>query len=105
MNTVPLGLTIPDDVAFADLKLARDPATGDLSFDWAPIERICEASGIDPDVFRLGPEDNVCALFVQWYAHHRAAGGQPDPAQDDLLAEMRLEDEHGGGFSHPPGRA
>ena len=34
-------LAIPEWVEFADLKLTRDPATGDVSFDWAPIEAIC----------------------------------------------------------------
>lgn len=44
-ETKTVQITIPDDVAFADLKLARDPVTLDVSFDWAPIERICAARG------------------------------------------------------------
>lgn len=98
-------LVIPDGVDFSDLKLTRDPDTGDVSFDWTPIERICEASGIDADVFRSDPEDNVSGLIVRWYTEHRAAGGAHDPVAADIIAETMLEDEHGGGFSHPPGRA
>ena len=40
-------ITIPDDLDYADLKLSRDVVTGGVDFDWAPIERICEASGLD----------------------------------------------------------
>ena len=101
----PLTITIPDGVRFADLKLARDPQTGDLEFEWAPLERICEASGIDLAVFRDAPEDNVAALLVAWY-HAALANGEPrDPVQDDLIAEARAEDARGGGYSHQPGRA
>jgi len=31
-------IIIPSDVQFAELKMARDPKTGDMAFDWAPIE-------------------------------------------------------------------
>lgn len=88
-------ITIPEGVTYADLKLTRDPATGDVDLDWAPIERICEASGIDPDVFREGPEDNVGGLLVAWYQEHRARGGAPDPVQEQILAEVGAEDALG----------
>jgi hypothetical protein len=104
MTTVPVGITIPDDVDFTHLKLARD-ADGAVSFDWTPIERICNASGVDPAMFRNAPEDNVSSLIVTWYRMHLAAGGTRDPVQDDLIAEAELEDRHGGGLSYPPGRA
>lgn len=97
-------IKIPDDVQFADLKLARD-SDGRVSFDWSPIERICEASGVDPAIFRDAPEDNVSGLIVAWYAEHLRGGGARDPVQDDLIAEAALEDELGGGISHQPGRA
>lgn len=97
-------ITIPDDVGFADLRLARDP-DGHVSFDWTPIARICEASGIDVDVFRNAPEDNVADLIVHWYAEHLRQGGTRDPVQDDLVAEIASEDARGGGISHAPGTA
>lgn len=97
-------ITIPDGVRFADLRLARDP-DGHVSFDWRPVELICAASGLDIEVFRAGPEDNVAGLLVAWYLSARAAGEPPDPVQDDLIAETLLENAYGGGISHPPGRA
>jgi hypothetical protein len=96
-------LNIPDDVNFAQLKLARN-ADGAVSFDWTPIERICTASGIDPAMFREGPEDNVSGLLVAWYRQHIGHGGARDPVQDELIAEAALEEARGGGISHQPGR-
>jgi hypothetical protein len=96
-------LNIPDDVNFAQLKLARN-ADGAVSFDWTPIERICTASGIDLAMFREGPEDNVSGLLVAWYRQHIGHGGARDSVQDELIAEAALEEARGGGFSHQPGR-
>lgn len=104
MDKLPVGITIPADVDFSALRMARDP-DGHVSFDWTPIERICAASSVDPALFRDGPEDNVGALITGWYRMHLAAGGAPDAVQEDLIAEAALEDEHGGGLSHAPGRA
>lgn len=98
-------IAIPDGVEFEDLRLARNPVTGDVSFDWRPIERICEASGLDVSVFRDGPEDNLANLINTWYRAHLAQGGAPDTVQDELITEVRIEDERGHGFSYPPGRA
>jgi len=98
-------VTIPEGVNFADLHLARDPATGAVSFDWTPIERICEASGIDVATLRHAPEDRVAGMIVTWYEHHRAAGGARDAVQEDLIAETVAENRRGGGVSHHPGRA
>ncbi len=100
----PLKISIPDAVDFADLKLARD-AGGHVRFDWEPINAICAASQIDPIVFTDTHEGNVAGLIVHWYEAHLAQGGRKDPVADDLIAEARLEDEHGGGFSLEPGRA
>jgi hypothetical protein len=97
-------ITIPDDVRFSDLKLARD-VDGMVSFDWSPIERICQSSGIDMEIMRAGPEDNVSALIVAWYAEHLRHGGERDPVQDDLIAETEVEDRAGQHISLPPGRA
>jgi hypothetical protein len=98
-------ISIPPDLSFADLKLARDPRTGDVSFDTAVISSIEAASGL-PDGYFLGqPEDALAALLTQWYRSHLADGGAPDLVQEDLIAEARLEDERGGGLSHAPGLA
>ncbi len=105
MEKTPVTICIPDDREFSDLKLARDSTSGDISFDWTPIERICEASGIDTSVFRDRHEDNVSGLIVQWYTAHLANGGARDRVQDELIAEMLAEDALGGGLSHRPGHA
>lgn len=96
-------IQIPSDLDFSSLKLARD-ADGHVSFDWSPIERICEASDLAPEILKEGPEDNVCGLIVAWYAEHRSQGGQLDPVAEDLLAEAQAEDA-AGSASFPPGRA
>lgn len=91
----PVGISIPDGLAFADLHMARDPATGDVIFDWAPIEKICAASGLDIALFRDSHEDNVGGLIVAWYAHARAQGEPIDPVQEQILAEVVAEDALG----------
>lgn len=104
-HQVQARIVIPPEVNFADLKISRDPTTGSVAFDWAPIEQICKASGIDIRLLRDQPEDNVAGVLSMWYAQHRAAGGAPDSAMDDLIAEADIEDTHGHGYSHKPGRA
>lgn len=71
-------IKIPTGINFADLNLARDPSTGEVLFNWKPIETLCDYNGLDIAVFR--------------------------ERHEDLVAEAQLEDEHGGGISHPPGR-
>ena len=61
-------ITIPEDVSFADLQYRRE-SDGSVSFRWEPIERICEASGLDVRIFRDAPED------VSVPAHRSAACG------------------------------
>lgn len=97
-------IAIPPDLSFSDLRLARDP-DGDVSFDWTPIERICEASGLPPNILRTQDEDAVSALIVAWYQVHRRAGGEPDPVAEDLIAEATAEEKAGQTVSHQPGRA
>lgn len=97
-------VAIPDNLDFSDLRLARDP-DGGVSFDWAVIERICEASGLPVELFRDAPEDNVSGLIVSWYQAHRQNGGEPDPVAEDLIAEVLAEDAAGQQISHAPGRA
>lgn len=96
-------IQIPSDLDFSSLKLARD-SDGHVSFDWSPIERICAASDLAPEILKEGPEDNVCGLIVAWYQAHRQQGGPIDPVAEDLLAEGMAEDA-AGSASFPPGRA
>ena len=98
-------ICIPDDLKFSSLRLSRDPGTGAIGFDWAPIERICEASNIDIAVFRDAHEDNVAGLIAAWYFEHLRQGGAPDPVREEIIAETKAEDKQGGGFSHEPGQA
>jgi hypothetical protein len=88
----PLNIRIPEDLKFSDLQLARDPLTGDISFDWTPIERICEASGIDIAIFDDEEEDALSELIIEWYQAHLASGGAPDPVQEELIAEADNEE-------------
>lgn len=97
-------ISIPDDVRFSDLHLGREP-DGSVSFDWAVIERICQASGVPVALFRDAPEDHVCGLIVGWYQAHRQRGGASDAVADDLIAEAMTEDAAGQTVSHKPGRA
>jgi len=101
----PIPIVIPPNIAFADLKLSRNALTGDVAFDWRPIDLICAASGIDPSQLRQQDEGYVAEILSFWYAHHKAAGGELDAAMEDLIGEVREEDAHGFGFSHQPGRA
>lgn len=94
---------IPDSVDFADLRLARDPVTREVAFDWRPIERVCEASGIDVRLLRDGPEDDVGGLIVAWYARHRELGGDEDPVAEQLIAEVAAEDLYGEASVQPGG--
>lgn len=99
-----VAIVIPDDVPFSALKLARD-ADGAVSFDWAPIERICAASGLDVGLLRDQPEDALAEVLTVWYRQHLAAGGAPDPVYVDLIGEVAAEDAAGQPYSHAPGRA
>ena len=98
-------LTIPANLDFSALGLARRADTGGISFSWAPIEAICAANGIDVALFRAADEDNIAGLIITWYAEHRARGGAPDAVAEELVAEVLAEDQRGGGISHAPGRA
>lgn len=84
--TEVISFCIPDDLQWADLKLALDEDSGELRFDGRVITRICQASGVHPDqLLASGNAEDVCALIGAWYRVHRARGGKADPLQ-----EMRL---------------
>ena len=95
MSVKSVQIAIPDGVAFSDLKMARDPTTSEVSFDWAPIVAICDANGIDTNLFKHQHEDNVSGLIVAWYHSHRADGGEIDLVAEQLIAEVLAEDQFG----------
>ena len=97
-------VAIPEDLDFFDLHLSRNP-DGSVSFDWAVIERICEASGLPVEMFRDAPEDNVSGLIVAWYQAHRKRCGESDPVAEDLISEVQAEDKTAQHSSLAPGRA
>ena len=103
MKSTPIA--IPEGVAFADLRLARDPQTGDVSFNTAIIDQVERESGLPAGVFMGQPEDALAALITTWYSQHLAAGGERDAVADDLIAESRAEDAAGQPYSHAPGQA
>ncbi len=76
-------IKIPADLDFSDLHLARDPDTGDVSFDTATIERIERESGLPTGFFM----------------------GQPEGVLGGLIAEIHAEDAAGQHCSHKPGRS
>lgn len=98
-------ISIPVRMSFSELRLARDPQTGDVSFDTSVIERVEAESGLPAGFFMGQHEDAVAALITTWYSQHLAAGGKRDAVADDLIAEVLAEDAAGQPFSHPPGRA
>jgi hypothetical protein len=100
-----LRLTIPQGVDFADLHLSRDPEDGSLVFDMAPIQAICEASGIDFDEMVDGAEPLAALFIASWYELHLQRGGKADPVLEDFMEEAWLESRRGSGFKYPPGHA
>jgi hypothetical protein len=96
--------TIPPDVNFADLKLSFDSTSGELKCEWAPIARVCEASGINPDDFEAS-DKALPTLLVLWYAAHlRLRGGAVDPVASRLHLDEALLIGSGRGFMWLPGR-
>lgn len=98
-------ISIPHGMVFADLRLARDPQTGDVSFDTVVIERIEAESSLPAGFFMSQDEDALASLLTAWYSAHRAGGGAVDQVAEDLLSEVRAEDMAGQRYSHAPGRA
>jgi hypothetical protein len=104
MHQQLVNISIPDDLEFSELRLARD-ADGDVSFEWPVIETICKHNKLPIELFSEEPEDNVCQLIVFWYQSHKQHGGIDDPVAEDLLRELAAEEAAGQPFSLQPGRA
>lgn len=96
-------MLIPDDLKFSDLQLKVE-TDGQITFEWKPIERICEANDIPFEALRDSPADNAARLINAWYVAHRQNGGAPEPAYEGLIAEARAEEAAGQPFSYEPGR-
>jgi hypothetical protein len=97
-----LKLVMPPDLDFSDLHITRKE--NGISFDWSAIERLCQASSIDVDIFKKSPEDAVAGLIIAWYQAHRENGGAIDLITEDLISEVTAEEKTGQYFSYPPGR-
>jgi hypothetical protein len=100
-----LKIRLPEEIDFASLRLSRDPLTRQISFEWEPIESLCECSGIDAEIFLHGPQSNVAGLLVAWYAEHLRSGGQRDPVADQILSEAIAEAQYGEARVQPGGVA
>jgi hypothetical protein len=96
-------IIIPENISFADLKLARNSST--VTFDMEIVQAVCDASNIDIAIFTQSHEDNIAEFIVRWYFAHLKQGGDRDPIADDLMTESDFEYSHGGGFSLPGGNA
>jgi hypothetical protein len=79
-------IAVPADLAFDALRLTREP-DGSVRFDWAVVERICQASGLPLEMFR-----DACVFHAHSVAHstgirpliprpfgHPRAGGDAGP--------------------------
>jgi hypothetical protein len=86
---ISMWIACNDERGDAVAKLAFDQ--DGVSFDWAPVEKICHHNRLSVDLFKNASEDNVAALIVAWYARHREAGGDPDPVTEEYLAEVKAE--------------
>lgn len=76
-------LSIPDGLAFADLKLSHDNQTGAIRFDWSAIHALADHNGLDRAIFEN--QDNIAGLIAAWYGAHCANGGEPDPVAEVMF--------------------
>ena len=104
-QTTKLEVVIPADVAFSDLNLQHDPSSGGVVFEYRPIERICEASGIEFDQLSEDETEGLGDFLMSWYMEHLAHGGQPDWVADSIIEEMTLVEKAGQCYSYPAGHA
>lgn len=77
---------------FTALELERDPATGVLWFNHAPLAEFCRANDQDPERV-LGDIDLACCFIALWYCLHRQNGGPPDPVAERVVAEVVARDD------------
>ncbi|MBV7457745.1 hypothetical protein KW843_24955 [Acidovorax sp. sif1233] len=84
-NHLDLSFRIPPSLSFADLQL-RWGSDGQVLFEWSAIEQLCEASGVDVDLFKLTDTSNVARLINHWYEIHRGNGGAIDLVKEEAMS-------------------
>lgn len=84
-NHLDLSFRVPSSLSFKDLQL-RWGAEGQILFEWSAIERLCEASGIDVNIFKLSDPSNVARLINHWYDIHRQNGGAIDLVKEEAMS-------------------
>lgn len=83
---IDLRIVLPEHVHFSDLCLEIGD-DGEVRMDATPVRTICEASGLDPEMFlREGAEMDLARFVQGWYAAHLARGGRPNPVLEELHA-------------------
>ena len=86
MKTITL--SIPEGVAFQDLKITRDSVTLDIEFEMTPINRILSHNGVDGANI---DENIISALLISWYKADLSNGGQPHPVMEQIAAEIERD--------------
>ena len=79
-----LAFRLTPGLSFSDLNLRWDD-NGQILFEWSAIERLCEGSGIDVNLFKLTDPSNVASLINHWYEVHRANGGAIDLVKEEAM--------------------
>jgi len=91
LDVSELEIQIPSSVLFSDLNLAYSEKQG-VSFDWVPIQAICDASGVDISFFTPPNLNNVIDLLINWYGQALRNGEPRDPVADMLWSEAFSEE-------------
>lgn len=104
VSTPEVTFTLPFDLSFSDLRL-RWLTGGMVGFEWEAIERLCEASSIDPNLIRNSGPGNVGKLISYWYILHRLNGGEPDLVKEEAMSIAATEAWGDIQYVHAPGHA
>lgn len=81
-----LRIVVPEDLEFSQLQL-RVGRSGEIQMEREPLRRVCEASGVDPELFfSTGSEQNLAHLILGWYQVHLARGGRPNAILEENRA-------------------
>ena len=81
-----LTLKLPEDYAFADLKLRRCEADA-IDLDMDLVKLICQLNGLDFAKVCQNPGPVVTSILTIWYKSHLAEGGEPDVLMEELRAQ------------------
>lgn len=86
MSKTHIQISIPRDVRFSDLGLARQ-CDGSVRFDESVLRRICDVSSLNFEEVRSGPEWMACGIISAWYQAARAAGEPMGLLPEQIAAE------------------